>query len=713
MTKSVPLLLLLVLVPVIAAAQTVPRPNKGTRKYTIKIDSSPQQAAIYLDDKRYGIVGYTPWTGKVERGDYQLIIELQGYKPFAHAITIDSGHREFFFPLEKAVLPGTIDIQAAADANVLGAQVFVDGQLQGTAPIPLEAPEGRHLVEVKKAGFHDYSQWVTVKQGERVTIAPVVKSAESAKGSLLVDADVRDATVRIDGKPMTDTTPVLVDGLEEGQHIVEVAKPPAVPWKQTVYVKGGQRSKVTAELSATMQASQGGNVRVLSNVLDAEVWVDGTFRGKAPLDVNGLASGMHIVDVKAPGYDTHEEKVTVNAGSATIVKMDLTVAPQSLGAQGRIKVVSPVPEAQVFIDGANVGRVPVDKEVAAGDHFVTVQQVGFGKFAQKIRVEPSQTLTVTAELRAAGGLRFVATPEGADVVLDGAPIGKAPLTREDIDVGDHVVTIRKQGFYDFEQPVRVEGGKMGIINANLRSVNTGPTAADIIRMRRGLSSWGARTMPYGRFTVDGALGYPYWLEARATVGVRDDPAFGWDVSVGFRTYLTTWEFLGTGRFRFFGQDPFAFSAFGTVGGGGGAAGRNQFTLDFGLLSSITFENLVTVTGRTFVDVWSDRLCGTPDRGQTMPTSGPDVCTGMASAADVTRAQELAGMNYVTDRNNGARFYLSLVVEAAVDNQISLFAVFEGAPFQNQRAAHTSIFNSTLLSKEDPIYNGKVGITFKF
>ena len=42
-----------------AQAQQVPRPTKKGRKYKVRIDSAPQQAAIYLDDEKYGIVGYT------------------------------------------------------------------------------------------------------------------------------------------------------------------------------------------------------------------------------------------------------------------------------------------------------------------------------------------------------------------------------------------------------------------------------------------------------------------------------------------------------------------------------------------------------------------------------------------------------------------------------------------------------------------------------
>src|SRR4051812_26870932 len=93
-------------------AQTAPRPTRKGRKYTVRIDSAPQQAAIYLDDKAYGIFGYTPWSGKLVKGDYKLIIELQGYKPMERMVRVEKPNQEFFQPLEKQILPGTIDVQA-------------------------------------------------------------------------------------------------------------------------------------------------------------------------------------------------------------------------------------------------------------------------------------------------------------------------------------------------------------------------------------------------------------------------------------------------------------------------------------------------------------------------------------------------------------------------------------------------------------------------
>src|SRR5262249_236692 len=156
---------------------------------------------------------------------------------------------------------GTIDVQTAGDPNVAGATIYFDGESKGTAPGGGEVSEGRHLVELKKPGFGDFAQWVTIKAGERVTLTPVLKG--NTKGSLLIAAEVANATVIIEGKKLDDTTPAIVDALDEGPHIVEVQGKDGGSWKNTVSVKAGQRTKITAELKAQAAAS----VRILANVV--------------------------------------------------------------------------------------------------------------------------------------------------------------------------------------------------------------------------------------------------------------------------------------------------------------------------------------------------------------------------------------------------------------------------------------------------------------
>lgn len=686
------------------AAQTTPRPARKGRKMKVKIESSPQQAAIYLDDKAYGIFGYTPWSGSLVQGKYKVIIELQGFRSYEQEVTFSAKTKGVSVTLEKIPV---ISIQAN-DPNVNGASVFIDGQPQGTAPLPIETTPGRHLVELKKQGFDNFQEWVQVMAGDRVTMSPLLK-AQLVVGDAAIDVDTPDAELWVDGKPVPQKSPALLS-LSEGRHYVEAKKGGATTgaW---VDVKGGARAQVSLKLAGAGK----GSVRVVANIPGAEVWLDGAPRGAAPLDLADIAAGVHLVEVRAKGYANKEERVTVVNGQNIVVKMDLGLA----GPAANIKIVSPLPGAQVFIDGADAGKVPIETQLSAGEHFIVVEAQGMPKFERKIVVEAGKDQTITADPKPVGGLRFLANVEGAEVVIDGELVGRTPLVKQDVPIGDHIVTVRAEGYGDYEMPVKVEGGKLFIVNAELAKRATGPSAEEVGEIRRGLTSFGARTMPPGRFSADLGAGYPYFLEGRATVGVLEQEALGLDVGVSFRSLLTTWEFLLIGRTRLFQSGPFAFGAFAAAGGGGGFNGRNEFTFQGGGLASITFQNLVTVTGRLYLDVWSDRLCGEPERRDAdgIPNDGPEVCTAMATPEQYERAAEvldkdITGPGDLQSRDTGARAYISLAVEASLMPHLGVYGIFEGPPFQGERAAYTDVFNAQMLEK-DQGYVFHAGVTAKF
>lgn len=685
-----------------ASAQMAKRPKRKGRAYAVTIDSVPQQATMYLDDKKYGTVGYTPYSGRLVKGDYKLILEVPGYKTVEQTISVGPQSREFFYALEKT--NGTLDVRGDADPNALGAQVYVNGEAKGTIPASILLAEGRVLVEIKKPGFNDLAQWTEVKAGERITLAPQLK-AQPTKGGLLIDADVPNASVSVDGKELADTTPAIVDNLDAGPHIVEVRKPPAQPWKTTVEVKPNVRVKINAELG-----KGGGSVKVLSNREDAEVWLDGDPKGKAPVDLQQVPPGIHLIEVRAKGFKTREERVTVQGGQSSVIKLDL-VDKAIAGPAGRLRIISPVPEAAVYIDGAPVGNAPFESDISAGMHYVVVQKPGFAKFEKQVVVEEGKLASVSAELRSSGGVRFIANVDDAEVLVDGRPVGRTPLTLDTIDAGDHVVTIRRTGFAEYNERVRVEGGQLTVVNAVL--------SEDPTKIKRGLSSWGANTIPNGRFAVDAGTGYPYYVELRATAGVTESKLLSWDFGLEFRSValIGTWEFLGTVRVRLLQIPPFALAVFGSGGAGGGTqSGRSEATLQGGAIGTLQMTNILSVSGKAWLDFWSDRLCAEPTATSGGKSeNGPDVCKQTASPADQLQAINLVGSTAMDlyKRDVGLRFYLSLVVEAAVSDNVSVYFVFEGAPFQNQRAGFSKLFTSTLLSKDDPIYNGRLGLTFKF
>ncbi|HWN67692.1 MAG TPA: PEGA domain-containing protein [Haliangium sp.] len=692
-------------------------PRARSARYTVRIESMPPQAAIVLD--REGcILGYTPWEGKLDRGTVAFTLEKDGFEPAKRSFDIRRTRRLQTVPAVALIVipdPPKVEITASADQNVFNAQVWVDGQQQGEVPVILTVGEGRHLIEIRKDGFLPFSQWVEVKRDERVTVNPVLKAVQvEKKGGILVEADVAGAEVYVDGQRHADLTPTLISGLVEGTHMIEVRKDPALPWKQPVTVIADQTVKVKGELAATMKPP-GGTVRVISNAVGARVFLDGFDMGPAPLDLKDVQPGEHVVEVKAEGYLPREDRVTVNAGTANVLKLDLQPQPQAAAREtGKLKVVSPVPEAAIFIDGERIGTAPQEKDLPPGEHFVVVTKPGYKKFEEKVELDVGQTMTVSAELAAVGALRVLSTPPGADVLVDGQVIGQTPLNQDDIDVGEHVVTVRQSQFYDYEQNINIEGGQRTIVSAKLEMIDTGPTADELIREQRSLSSFSARTLPQGRSTIDIAAGYPHYIEGQFTVGAARVKDFGFDAGVVFRTFLSRTELGIKARLTFFEQEPFSFGVFGLVGGGSNFiddSGRNTLFFQGGALGSLTAFNVMTVTGRAYFDFWSDRHCPEMETADEL-----DICRDTAKFA--SNMDRLDGLGFETqtellEREGGARIMTSLIVEVALWQRWSAWGLFEGAPFQAERAAFSNIFNPLMPTAGDIGTYVRFGATYKF
>jgi hypothetical protein len=731
--RLAPLMTLIFLASMAAEAlaqQQVPRPKRTGTQYRVRIDSAPQQAAIYLDDKRYGIVGYTPWEGRLQRGDWNVIIEKDGYETAQRTIRVERMRttQETFIPLVKKEDPAQLDVRADADKNAFGAQVWLNGQLQGQIPLVLKVGDGRHLIEIKKDEFEDFTQWVEAKEGDRITVNPMLRPRQQVKtGSILVEADVSGAEVYLDGNKHPDLTPTIITDVSAGPHVVEVRKEPAMPWRQTVNVVADQTVKVSAQLQATI-GGPGGTVRVLANVDGARVFLDGTDLGEAPIDIKDIRPGPHVIEVKAPGYISGEKRVTVSAGSSEVLKFDLM--PAASGAVGTLKVVSPVPEAVVFIDGENVGQVPQTREVSAGEHFVVVQQKGYKTFEQKIRIEPGQTMTVTAELKAIGALQVLSNPAGAQVYINGELIGPTPLRLDDLDAGEHVVKIQYANYYDFEKRISVQGGEREIVSATLEAIDTGPTSEQLQREQRGLTSFGARTLPKGRSTIDAAVGYPYYMDGSITVGAGKMANFGFDAGVMFRSFFSRSELGVRARLMLADVDPFSFGVFGNLGGGSNFfddSARNTFFMHLGAAASLTAVGNVTVSGRAYLDIWSDRHCpslvddgmgnqvfdGKPSstcQGYFALENGGD--PGDFTVEDRMRVDSLLGSSSIFGREGGVRGMLQVAVEVAAYQRWNVFVLFEGAPFQSERAAYTNPFNGAMFNSDLGTYF-RVGSTYKF
>ncbi len=711
-----------------ANAQNCPGQKPG--RYSVKIDSSPQGATVYIGDKACGPVGNTPWTGKLTNGEFTVIIETAGYQSETKTFKVGrmSRQQSLFVPLTRQP---QLEINPSADPNLVGATITIDGVTQGViqGPVVIKTTAGRHQLEIKKDGFETISQWVDLSTTPALTLTPQLKATKRF-GEIVVEADIKDAEVYIDGNKHPDTTPTVIKGVSEGTHMIEVKKAPGMSWKQSVVVKPGEQTKVRADVGA----SGFGVIRVLSDTPGARVLIDGADMGTAPVDIKDVKAGEHILQVKAASFQPVEKKVVVVAGQNQVVKFDL--AAEAAKDSGTLKVISTLPDAEVVIDGAVIGKAPQEKRLSQGKHPVLVRLPGYKPYEETVNIEVGKTVTITADLKGVGRLRILSSPSGAAVLINGLPAkdkdgkDKTPIDIE-VETGKTIVRLEYPGRVAFEETIDIKGGQTETISRELAV--QGKSEEENEAEQKGLSSWGARALPRGRSTVDFDAGYPYYAGLRITVGAgRLTKQWGFDATVAARTLFARNELGLGGRMMVANQEPFSAALFSNFWFGSSLldnSQRNGVTFEAGVLASLTALTNVTITGRAYFQFWSDRHCPAINgAGNFTPSDAEptETCQGYRdrrilnmdpmnfSEADAQKAELLTGEKGADmfGRDNGARFLISIIAEIAIDQRWNVYGQLEGAPFQDERALFTNLFSGSMPKKDVNLY-GRLGLSYKF
>jgi hypothetical protein len=134
-------------------------------KGLVVIDSKPQGATIYLNDKKSGPFGKTPWQGSLEPKPVRLILESKGFKPEERSITPQSDKLvDVYIALSEEHYLGWIEISS----NAVGAQVFIDSKdigAIGRTPFTGHLKPGKHTIYVEKQGWAGIERSIEVKPG--------------------------------------------------------------------------------------------------------------------------------------------------------------------------------------------------------------------------------------------------------------------------------------------------------------------------------------------------------------------------------------------------------------------------------------------------------------------------------------------------------------------------------------------------------------------
>jgi len=231
-------------------------------KGLVVIDSKPQGATIYLNDKTQGPFGKTPWQGSLEPKPFRLILESKGFKPEERSITPQSDKLvDIYIALSEEHYLGWIEVTS----NAVGAQVFIDRKdigAIGRTPFTGHLKPGKHTIYVEKQGYVPLEKTIDVKPGTAIQYNWPLDTSNTGWINV-AGREAYGARLVVDGKPActapcrAEVAPgkrkvvVAKDGMEDYEGELEVGR----TTETTIDVQFSPRPPKTRAISTGVSAA--------------------------------------------------------------------------------------------------------------------------------------------------------------------------------------------------------------------------------------------------------------------------------------------------------------------------------------------------------------------------------------------------------------------------------------------------------------------------
>ncbi|MDP6433075.1 MAG: PEGA domain-containing protein, partial [Candidatus Scalindua sp.] len=424
---------------------------------TILVKSEPANAKIYLDDKE---AGKTPATLRPVCGIHTVEVRADGYEVWRQSVEVEAD--------EEKLLIAALQIKTSSvlvESEPTNATIYLDGDEVGITPDTLKSIiPGKHLVEVKMAGYKVWSKSIMVKANRENTLTAAL---QILTGSILIESEPAKARIFLDGEEV-GTTPESCRYITPGQHEMELKMDKYEVWREIVNVEAGKEKVLTALLQLRTSS-----ILIESEPTKARIYLNGKNIGTTAETITGLTPGKYSVEIRMDGYEVWGKSVEVKANA----KNDLTAVLQA--KPGSISINSEPTKAKVYLNGKNVGTTAETiTDLTPGKHTVEVKLDGYATWHQVVEVDPGKESVLMAALQLkTGSIKIESIPTKAVISLDGEEVGITPDTLWYIISGKHEIIVEMDRYEVWSEIVDVEEDKQKTLTVILQT-KTGSIAIE-------------------------------------------------------------------------------------------------------------------------------------------------------------------------------------------------------------------------------------------
>lgn len=270
-------------------------------------------------------IGQTPLVNvEVEPGEHQLSISKDRYLDFGETITIEGRSVEQSYSANLEPAWATVSLTTSP----AGADVLVDGELIGSTPLNAEIIQGQRDVVIKLAGHKAWQEEFDVLAGEDFSV-PLVE-LEPADGLVFIQSNPTAASVTIGGE-FKGLTPLEVALAPSENHELTFFKNGYNSNTLSIQTQANEERELNIDLEPILMT-----VSVMAEPSDAELYVDGEFRGSANQTIELMAASQQI-EIRKAGFIPYSTEFTSRPGLEQVISVSL----KSL-EQARLEQIKPV-----------------------------------------------------------------------------------------------------------------------------------------------------------------------------------------------------------------------------------------------------------------------------------------------------------------------------------------------------------------------------------
>ena len=335
-------------------------------------------------------------------------------------------------------------------SNLADVEVYVDGVYKGVTDSNYmlsiaDVTPGEHKIKLQQGSLVN-EQTVNVSSADisfRINLDHVARPQY-----VIFEVEPKWANVVVDGKSnVPDQYGLVTLVLSNGSYNYSVTANDYYTDSGTFQVQGAKIEKRIALKPAFGWLS----VPNREDLNGANVFVDGNHIGTAPLKSNGIKSGTHNVRIMKTMYKAYEGTVVIKDNEV------ITFSPKLQPDFADVTIKAGA-GCQIYVDNELKGTTTWSGRLSSGSHLLESRKENHRSTAVTKYIEAGiSTLhfNLADPAPIMGTINVMSTPGMVDVYVDGKLVGRTPMMH-DLLVGSHTIELRKQGFKDYKQSIRVE-----------------------------------------------------------------------------------------------------------------------------------------------------------------------------------------------------------------------------------------------------------------